>query len=590
MSDHAEAATLDGVQLAVLANRFESVVRTMRNTLVRTARSGVLNTAYDFSCCVLSGNDEFLAMAESLPIHLISGPDLMAKVMREFHPELRRGDAFLHNSPYHGNSHAADHSILVPVIDEEGTHHFTVLAKAHMADCGNALPTTYMAGARDVYEEGALIFPCVKVQSDYEDIEDIVRICEARIRVPDQWWGDHLALVGAARSGERKLLEIAAEAGWEALHAYAGSWLDYAEARMIEAIRALPAGVVFAQTAHDPFPGVTEGIPIQVRVEVKPDEARIEVDLRDNPDCQPCGLNLSEACARTAAMTGVFNSIDHTVPANAGSFRRLAVHLRENCVVGIPRHPTSCSVATTNLGDRVANATQRALAELGDGLGLADFGLSNPPSAAVISGRDPRAGGAPFVNELILALGSGPGGPSADGWVAGGGVGTAGSMRRDSVEIDEIKHPIRVDVQRLVADSEGAGRFRGGPSAHVEFGPVGCSLEIAYASDGTVNAAAGARGGLAGGAARQAKRDAHGALVDAPTSGLISLGPDERIVSVSCGGGGYGSPLERDPELVRADVGAGLVSRERAEQVYGVILDKHGDVAPEATRKRRAPS
>ena len=115
-------------------------------------------------------------MAESLPIHLITGPDIMANVMKEFHPELRRGDAFLHNSPYHGNSHAADHSILVPVIDEHGVHQFTVFSKAHYADCGNALPTTYMATARDVYEEGALIFPCVKVQDAYRDVADVIRV------------------------------------------------------------------------------------------------------------------------------------------------------------------------------------------------------------------------------------------------------------------------------------------------------------------------------------------------------------------------------------------------------------------------------
>ena len=73
-----------------------------------------------------------------------------------------------------------------------------------MADCGNSQPTTYFAAARDVYEEGALIFPCVRVQSDYHDNEDIVRMCRLRIRVPDQWWGDHLALIGAARVGERR--------------------------------------------------------------------------------------------------------------------------------------------------------------------------------------------------------------------------------------------------------------------------------------------------------------------------------------------------------------------------------------------------
>ena len=93
-----------------------------------------------------------LTTGQSLPIHVMGGPDLQAQALRRFYPRVRSGDAFLHNSPYHGNTHAADHAIMVPVVDAEGVHRFTVLAKAHQADCGNSVPTTYMASARDVYE------------------------------------------------------------------------------------------------------------------------------------------------------------------------------------------------------------------------------------------------------------------------------------------------------------------------------------------------------------------------------------------------------------------------------------------------------
>ena len=152
---------LDGVSLALLNRRFEGVARKMANTLLRTGRSGVLNTARDFSCCILTADGDLLVTNEGLPIHVLSGPDIMARVMKEFHPNLKRGDAFLNNSPYHGCSHAADHTILVPVIDDQGLHRFTVLTKAHQADIGNSIPTTYHGSAKDVYEEGALIFPSV---------------------------------------------------------------------------------------------------------------------------------------------------------------------------------------------------------------------------------------------------------------------------------------------------------------------------------------------------------------------------------------------------------------------------------------------
>ena len=132
----------DGVRLALLSNRLEGISRKMGNTLLRTGRSGVLNIARDFSCCILTAEHELVAVAESLPIHVLSGPDMMARSMCEFHPKLKRGDAFLHNSPYHDCSHPADHTILVPVVDDDGIHRFTVLAKAHQADIGNSIPTT----------------------------------------------------------------------------------------------------------------------------------------------------------------------------------------------------------------------------------------------------------------------------------------------------------------------------------------------------------------------------------------------------------------------------------------------------------------
>jgi N-methylhydantoinase B len=125
--------SLNGVRLAVLSNRFEGIVRAMMNTLFRSGRSTVLNTGRDFSCCILSRDHELIAAAESIPSHVMSGPDIMCKVMRQFHPHLKRGDAFLHNSPYHGNSHAADHCIIAPVIDDDGIHRFSVLAKRRSA-------------------------------------------------------------------------------------------------------------------------------------------------------------------------------------------------------------------------------------------------------------------------------------------------------------------------------------------------------------------------------------------------------------------------------------------------------------------------
>ncbi|HZF34634.1 MAG TPA: hydantoinase B/oxoprolinase family protein, partial [Candidatus Angelobacter sp.] len=486
----------DGVRMALITNRLQSIARRMQNTLFRTGRSGILNTAHDFSCVVLTRDCRLLAAAESLPLHVMIGPDIIAREILAHHPRLERGDAFLHNSPYHGNSHAADHCIVVPIIDDQGVHRLTVLAKAHQADCGNSLPTTYMGHARDVYEEGALIFHAVRIQRNYRDIDDIIRMCRLRIRVPEQWWGDYLAALGAARIGEQSLLALGQDIGWDTLDAYAEDWFDYSEQRMVDAIRRMPSGRVTVKSRHDPFPGVPDGIPVQVTVEIKSAEALIEVDLRDNPDCQPCGLNLTESCAKGAAMVAVYNSlVDHTVPANAGGFRRVRVLLRENCCVGIPTHPFSCSVATTNLADRVSNSTQRAIAEIADGFGMAETGPIIPPGGGVISGVDPRAGGGAFVNQVMLGITGGAGTPVTDGWLLIIHVGNAGMCHHDSIEVDELHHPILVHYRGLVPDSEGAGRFRGAPGIRVEFGPTeACNLDVLYTADGMVSPALGARG------------------------------------------------------------------------------------------------
>ncbi|MGO4833850.1 hydantoinase B/oxoprolinase family protein, partial [Rhizobiaceae sp. 2RAB30] len=244
-----QSQELDQVTLAVMANRLDGIVREMSNTLLRTGRSAVINQARDFSCSIVTGDDQLLAVAEGVPVHVF-GSHIQTASVRRFHTP-REGDAYLHNDPYLGNTHPADHTIIVPVFFEDQLLFYAV-AKAHQADIGNAQPTTYAANAVDVYNEGALIFPCVKVHDAYNEINDIVRMCRSRIRVPDQWYGDFLAAIGAARIGERKLKEFAAQYGSENVAKFIRQWFRYSERRMAGAIAKLPSGSVASSTRHDP--------------------------------------------------------------------------------------------------------------------------------------------------------------------------------------------------------------------------------------------------------------------------------------------------------------------------------------------------
>lgn len=589
--NHSATGTLDPVLMALLSNRLNSIVREMVNTLLKTARSAVLAVVRDFSCSLVTADNRLLCPGEGVPVHIF-GSSLQTQSMCDLHPDLAPGDAFLDNDPYAGNTHPADHMYMVPVF-VDGEHMFTACAKAHQADCGNSIPSTYHAYARDVYEEGALIFPCVRVQKDYKDVSDIIRMCQRRIRVPEQWYGDYLASIGSARIGERRLIELVKRYGKDTIRQFIEEWFAYSERRMIEAIRKLPNGRFVKTSVYDPLPPVIpDGLPIRVQVTVDPEAARIEVDLTQNEDNKDFGLNESVACAISNAMCGVFNSIDHDVPHNAGSFSRVDVRLRDGCFTGIPKFPHSCSMATTNVGDRIVNATQSAFAEIGYGYGLAEGAMGMGAGAGVISGKDWRRNGAPYINQEWILANGGPGTPTTDGWLTYGLPVAVGVIYRASIEVEESKHPILFKSLEVVPGGGGAGRFRGSPGVEVVYGPRKDPMTVVISCDGQHNPPQGVCGGHAGPPAATYKRHRDGTEEKLPGVVECVLQPGEQLRGVDAGGGGYGNPLEREPARVLRDVRESWETLERAGKVYGVVFsgsleDETLAVDAAATARRR---
>lgn len=582
----------DPYMTAIIFNRIDGIIREMTNTLLRAARSGVINGARDFSCSICTGDNRLLASAEGLPIHIFGSHMQTQAMCDSAGDDLWEGDCYLHNDPYSGNTHAGDHTYLVPVFIE-GEHLFTAVAKAHQADIGNALPTTYMAGAKDQYAEGALIFPAVRIQRDYEMVEDVVRMCRSRIRVPDQWYGDFLAGIGSARIAERRLKELCAKYGTGQIKAFVRHWFAYSEQRMVQAIRALPRVTLKNSGAHDPFGELLpDGIPLNVVIDIDPDTAMIELDLTDNVDNVECGFNESEACTSASTIAGIFNALDTSVPRNYGSFRRIRLKLRDGCVAGRPQFPHSCSVATTNVADRLVNIVQSAFAQLGEGWGLAEGGLGMGAGCAVVSGKDHRVDNAAYVNQLFLANAGGPGSPNADGWVTYGLPVAAGLMYRDSVEIDELKHPIAIRFLRLMPGTGGAGKFRGAPAMEVAYGPKERPMEVIWPCDGTVYPPKGVRGGHEGQRCRHWKVGANGQEEELPNITVLTIRKDEYVKGNQAGGGGYGDPLDRDVRRVLNDVLERYETPDRARDIYGVVFSGSGPdalrVDEAATERRRS--
>jgi N-methylhydantoinase B len=569
MTDH---TSLDPVLLSVMANRLDGIVREMTNTLLRAARSAVISSARDFSCCLVTGEDELLAPAEGLPVHIF-GCHIQTANMRRYHAgDIRRGDAYLDNDPYGGNTHPADHTFMVPVF-YEGEHLFTSVAKCHMADIGNSIPSSYFVLARDVYHEGALVFPGVRIQRDFRNIEDIVRMCRARIRVPDQWYGDYLAGLGSARVAERRLEEFCGKYGVPTVKRFMRDWFDYSERRMIDNIRRMPKARLVNKGKSDPLEGILPGgLELTVKIEIDPDEAMIHVDLSDNPPCVDVGLNTSLGAATSAVVGAIFNALDKDLPRNAGSFRRLRFTYAEESVVAAPKFPHSCSVATTNVSERLVNITQSAFAQLGDGHGLSEGGTGLGAGMAVISGKDHRRADAPFVNRMMLSTNGGPSSPVADGWVNYAIPVIAGLMYRDSVEVDELKHPIRVNALELVQDSAGAGRHRGAPAQQIELTPTGNPVTAVISCDGQHAPPRGVVGGLAGTPGATWLVNDNGDATRLPNVVQITLQKGQTLRGRDSSGGGYGDPLTRDTVRVLHDVLEGWESREKARTIYGVVF------------------
>jgi N-methylhydantoinase B len=254
--------------------------------------------------------------------------------------------------------------------------------------------------------------------------------------------------------------------------------------------------------------------------------------------------------------------------------------------------PHSCSTATTNVSERLVNITQSAFAKLGEGHGLSEGGTGLGAGMAVLSGKDHRRQNARYVNRMMLSTTGGPASPTADGWVNYAIPVIAGLMYRDSVEIDELKHPFRVESLKLVTDSAGAGRYRGAPAQELEYVPLENSVQAVIPCDGQFAPPRGVNGGHNGTPGQTHLVNTDGAEKKLPNVVIVHLQKGQRLRGRDSSGGGYGDPLTRDLTRVHTDVIEGWESIEKSRDIYGVVFT--GSIADEtlavdaaATAERR---
>lgn len=559
--------------MSVLSSRLDGITLEMINTILRTARSQVLSVARDFSTAILDHNGEVIAAPQGIPVHC-ANMGLTAKYLFEHPDGIHEGDLFLSNSPYHGCTHPADYTYVAPVF-HDGKLMFFTFVRAHQADCGNHLPTTYYARAKDVYEEGALIWPVVKIQKNYKDVDDIINIAKMRIRVPESWYGDYLAAVGAIRTSEKQLIKICKQYGNDLIYDFTEAYQQYGEARILEELSKLSTQKAVYEFPYDAVPGFSDDITIHLEAQVDQESGDIIVDVTKNVDALDWGLNLSEATTLAACKSGIITQLDN-VPRIDGAMKHIKVLMRDNCILGVSKHPKSYSAATTNVMDRTMSGMQVLMNQLKSDTGIAECGTNLPGSCSCISGLDFRNNDEPFMTQIHTGASGGPGVKGHDGWITFIDCGVSGCARWNTIEILEQQYPVMVLEEEVIPNGIGSGEFDSSPALKTVFTARKHPVTFAYSSDGARNAPKGAAGGLKGTKIvgwRYNKEEGieNRTICEPYTEELIS--DTEFLVSECSSGGGYGDPLDRDPEKVRHRAREGWITVDYAKAIYGVVLD-----------------
>ena len=562
--------------MSVLKSRFEAIAREMTLVVMRASRSAVIKNARDFSCAILTYDHQLVSVEDALPIHVMS-MDMATRPLTELFDDIKQGDMFVNNCPYTGGTHHADLIMAMPVF-YQGEPLFWVVALSHHADTGAPAPSTYLPFAKTIFEEG-MHFPCVRIAENYKDKKDILRIGSMRNRVPEMWLGDVAAQSGACRTAERRIIDLIDRYGRDTAVDFVEDWFDYGRRCAKAAIAKLPAGTYEYETCHDPVPGVADaGIPVRVRVTVDPVAGEILVDVRDNIDNVPGGLNLSANTCTGSCRIGMFNNLDESIPHNEGAKSQIKVLMREGSVIGVPKYPVGTSVATTNVNDRLMIAGNAVFSRMGAPYGQAESASHLPAGTGVISGADPFKGGKGYVNQIFVGYGGGGANHGHDGWVTYCGPANAGLIQLDSVEVDESMYPIIIERRGVMQDSQGCGEFEGAPGMGGVFYPLDHDMTIIYAADGTANPPKGVLGGTNAKASYSRRINGNGAAEDLPAFAEEVIAAGSKIEFTACGGGGYGAPERRDPARVVASVNRGWLSREMAERVYKVALCDTADL------------
>ena len=548
----------DPITLEILWRRLVSIVDEADASVARTAFSSLLRDAHDYTCMFTDSRGQELVQGTFCTPGQAGAMAIGVRQLIRSKPlsDYRPGDVFIINDPWALAGHLNDVCVWSPIFFKEKVVAFTACV-FHHADIGGRVASDN----REVFEEG-LFLPLVKLYDAGRLNEDVLDLIRWNVRTPEEVTGDIRSQVAANHVCGQKIIEMMEEEGLDSIDDLADEIINRTEQSMRSAIARIPDGIY-------PYEGVIEGAgkqdDIPIRLTVKVDRDDIVVDFDGTAPQVGWGVNVVYNFTYAYVFMAIKSAFDPDIPINEGAIRPVKMTAPEGCVVNC-RFPAAVA-ARMQIGHFMTEMVFKALSAATPDNIIAGSG-GTPAQTNIFYGK--RYDKSPWHTMIIRGGGMGASG-RADGHhcaiFPANGANTP-------VEIFESDTPLIVESRSLVKDSGGPGRMRGGIGRKMairvpddEFAPLS-PTSIAVQAGRYRYPPEGIFGGCPSEKARFLKNGK-----PADPSGLTFCEPGDVIEFYSAGGGGYGNPLERDPEAVADDVKKGYVSIDAARKEYGTVID-----------------
>lgn len=572
---------VDPITLQVLTSAAYSIAEEMSVALIRTSRSTNIKDRRDASCALYDTAGAIAVISQSeigTPLHLgVMGAAVGTALSKIPASTLEPGDDIIMNNPYPaGPGHLNDICVVSPIFYRDELVAL-VANQAHHVDVGGYAPGSMPFGVTEIYQEGLQI-PPLKLSRRGELNYDVLDLVMQNVRDPRDLKGDLMAQIAANNVGERRVVELMDRYGQATVQRYMQEIMNYSEQRMLAGLRKLTAGKYSFEDYLEGDGWTEDLIKIKATIEITKD--KFVVDFTGTSKQVQGPLNCRPASAAACVYYVLKAVLDPELPGNAGAFRPVKVITEPGSLVEV-RYPGA--VANANIV-----TTMRIVDTL---LGALKGVIPERVVAACQSNQLFNIGGFnPRTNErysYIETYGGGQGGLFDRDGMSGVQMHMT-NTRNAPIEVFEASHPMFIERYGLIPDSAGAGKFRGGFGKRRDIRILSSANTATMSTDRARIAPWGLFGGGPGARSAFLLRDAKDKTVKLPSKGTRRIDQGSVISCITAGGGGYGSPLERDPERVRFDVLEGLVDRQNARKLYGVALNASFEIdLPKTTELRR---